>query len=83
MRLTETIIPGAYAIESERREDERGFFARTWCQREFEAHGLEPRLVQCSISYNKKTGTLRGMHFQREPHTEVKLVRCTSAKSMM
>jgi dTDP-4-dehydrorhamnose 3,5-epimerase len=78
MRLTPTTILGAYLLEPERREDERGFFARTWCQREFESHGLEPRLAQCSISYNKKAGTLRGMHFQVEPHAEVKLVRCTT-----
>ncbi len=78
MRLTETIIPGAYIVEPERRTDERGFFARTWCRREFEIHGLESRLSQCSISYNRKAGTLRGMHFQVEPHAEVKLVRCTA-----
>jgi dTDP-4-dehydrorhamnose 3,5-epimerase len=58
--------------------DERGFFARTWCQREFETHGLESRLVQCSISFNAREGTLRGLHYQAPPHEEVKLVRCTS-----
>jgi dTDP-4-dehydrorhamnose 3,5-epimerase len=78
MMLTQTILPGAFLIEPQRREDERGFFARTWCRREFEEHGLDPRLVQCSISYNRKAGTLRGMHFQREPHAEAKLVRCTA-----
>ena len=78
MQLRETIIAGAFLIEPERREDERGFFARTWCRREFEEHGLDARLVQCSISYNCKAGTLRGMHFQREPHAEAKLVRCTA-----
>ena len=78
MQLRETIISGAFLIEPERREDERGFFARTWCRREFEEHGLDVQLVQCSISYNRTAGTLRGMHFQREPHAEAKLVRCTA-----
>lgn len=64
-------------IEPERLEDERGFFARAWCQREFESHGLSPRLVQCDISFNTKKGTLRGMHYQVAPHEEAKLVRCT------
>lgn len=58
-------------------EDERGFFARTFCQEEFEAHGLNPRLVQCNISFNKKRGTLRGMHYQVAPHEEAKVVSCT------
>jgi dTDP-4-dehydrorhamnose 3,5-epimerase len=78
MQLRETIISGAFLIEPERREDERGFFARTWCQREFEEHGLDARLVQCSISYNRTAGTLRGIHLQREPYAEAKLVRCTA-----
>lgn len=64
-------------VEPQRQEDERGFFARTWCAEEFAAHGLSPRLIQCSVSYNKKKGTLRGMHFQIAPYEEVKLVRCT------
>jgi dTDP-4-dehydrorhamnose 3,5-epimerase len=72
-----TALPGAFIIESERREDERGFFARTWCAREFEARDLNPRLVQCSVSFNKRKGTLRGMHYQVPPHREAKLVRCT------
>jgi dTDP-4-dehydrorhamnose 3,5-epimerase len=75
--FVETKLKEAYIIEPERLEDERGFFARTWCQREFEAHGLNPNLVQCNISFNKKTGTLRGMHYQVRPHEEAKLVRCT------
>ncbi len=58
-------------------EDERGFFARSWCQREFSEHGLNPNLVQCSISYNKKKGTLRGMHYQLPPYEETKCLRCT------
>ncbi len=72
-----TRLAGAFILEPEKQEDDRGFFARTWCQRELEAHGLNPRLVQCSISFNKKKGTLRGLHFQSAPHEEAKLVRCT------
>jgi dTDP-4-dehydrorhamnose 3,5-epimerase len=74
----ETKLPGAFVVSLERVEDERGFFARTWCQREFEAQGLNPRLVQCNISFNKRKGTLRGMHYQAEPYPEAKLVRCTT-----
>ncbi len=77
MIFTETRLKGAFIIEPERREDERGFFARTWCQREFEAHGLQVTWVQCNISYNREKGTLRGMHYQAAPHGEIKLVRCT------
>lgn len=69
---------GAYVIETERIEDVRGWFARTWCAREFEERGLESRLAQCSVSYNRKAGTLRGMHYQVPPHAEAKLVRATS-----
>jgi dTDP-4-dehydrorhamnose 3,5-epimerase len=72
-----TTIGGAYRIEPERLVDERGFFARTWCEREFQEHRLEARLVQCSISFSTKRGTLRGMHYQAPPHAEAKLVRCT------
>jgi dTDP-4-dehydrorhamnose 3,5-epimerase len=78
MIFTETKLKGAFIIEPEKLEDDRGFFARSWCQREFEAHGLNPRLVQCSISYNKSKGTLRGIHYQTTPYEEAKLVRCTS-----
>jgi len=78
MRFTETAIRGAFLVELERIEDARGFFARTWCAQEFAAHGLTAKLEQCSISYNKKRGTLRGMHYQAAPHQEAKLVRCTS-----
>lgn len=78
MIFTETKLGGVFIIEPERHEDERGFFARIWCQREFEARGLCSRFVQCNISFNKNEGTLRGMHFQASPHAEVKLVRCTS-----
>lgn len=76
MIFRETTLKGAFIIEPERHEDWRGFFARTWCQREFEAQGLNPRLVQCGISFNRKKGTLRGMHYQAPPYEEAKLVRC-------
>ena len=77
MIFRETEIPGAFVIDLERREDERGFFARAWCADEFAAHGLSTRLVQANLSYNESAGTLRGMHFQRAPHEEAKLIRCT------
>lgn len=77
MKFVETPLKGAFVIELEPIEDERGFFARTFCRREFEEHGLNPNLVQCSISFNRKRGTLRGMHYQVPPHAECKLVRCT------
>jgi len=76
--FTETKLKGAFVIEPELIEDERGFFARTFCRKEFEARGLNPNLVQCNISFNKKKGTLRGMHYQAKPREEAKLVRCTS-----
>ena len=78
MIFIETPLRGAFVIEIEPLHDDRGFFARTWCQREFEAHGLETRLVQCSVSFNTRAGTLRGLHYQAAPHEEVKVVRCTS-----
>lgn len=77
MIFTEIKLKGAYIIDIEPIEDERGFFARSWCRNEFEKHGLNPDLVQCNISFNKKKGTLRGMHYQIAPHEESKLVRCT------
>jgi len=76
MIFTATALEGAWLVDVERREDERGFFARTWDRREFEARGLNPALAQCSLSFNPLEGTLRGMHFQIEPHEEAKLVRC-------
>lgn len=78
MRFVETALPGAYIVEPERLEDERGFFARAWCRREFQRHGLNADLCQCNISSNIRRGTLRGMHFQLAPFAEVKLVRCTA-----
>jgi dTDP-4-dehydrorhamnose 3,5-epimerase len=77
MLFTETDLKGAFIIEPERREDSRGFFARTWCEKEALAHGVNPRLVQCNISFNRRKGTLRGMHYQTLPFEEAKLVRCT------
>lgn len=77
VKFMATTIGGAYRIEPERLVDERGFFARTWCEREFQEHGLESRLAQCSFSFSPYRGTLRGMHYQASPHAEAKLVRCT------
>jgi len=77
MIFTETTLRGAFLIDIERHEDERGFFARSWCRREFEAHGLNPEIAQCNVSFNVRKGTLRGMHYQIEPSEEAKLVRCT------
>ncbi len=77
MRLLETPLRGAFVIEPERFADERGFFARTFCAREFEEKGLDPRVAQANLSFNERRGTLRGMHYQRPPFAEVKLVRCT------
>ncbi len=77
MRFQEAKLPGAFIIDIEPIEDERGFFARSWCRAEFAAHGLNPNLTQCNISFNRKKGTLRGMHYQIAPHPEAKLVRCT------
>jgi dTDP-4-dehydrorhamnose 3,5-epimerase len=70
-------LQGAFLIDIELRQDDRGMFARVFCAREFEAQGLNPRIVQCNVSTNLRRGTLRGMHFQRAPFAEVKIVRCT------
>ncbi|PZD73075.1 dTDP-4-dehydrorhamnose 3,5-epimerase [Acaryochloris thomasi RCC1774] len=77
MIFTKTAIQGVYIIDLELREDDRGGFARTFCAQEFEAHELKPTFVQCNLSFNHQKGTLRGMHYQTPPATEVKLVRCT------
>jgi dTDP-4-dehydrorhamnose 3,5-epimerase len=77
MIFVETKLKGAFIIEPERLDDERGFFARSFCQEEFKANNLNPCIAQCSISFNKKKGTLRGLHYQVAPHAEAKLVRCT------
>src|SRR5580765_4594783 len=73
-----TPLPGAFVITPERLGDERGFFARTFCRKDFEAHGLNPDVAQCNISLSATRGTLRGMHYQRPPHAETKLLRCTA-----
>lgn len=77
MKFSPTALAGACIIDIEPVPDERGFFARSWCREEFVRHGLNPDLAQCSISFNKKRGTLRGMHYQAKPHEETKVVRCT------
>jgi dTDP-4-dehydrorhamnose 3,5-epimerase len=78
MIFTPSPLPGAFIVEIEPHADERGFFARTYCAAEFAAQGLGPALHQCSVSYNARKGTLRGMHYQGAPHEEHKLVRCTA-----
>ena len=78
MVFVTTKLQGVFIIDVETKEDDRGFFARTFCQHEFEAHGLNPRVAQCSTSFNKNKGTLRGMHYQAAPYAEVKVVRCTA-----
>jgi dTDP-4-dehydrorhamnose 3,5-epimerase len=78
MVFHESSLKGAYVVEPEKQFDTRGFFARIFCEEEFGAHGLNPRIVQCSVSFNTQKGTLRGMHYQIPPHEEAKLVRCTA-----
>jgi dTDP-4-dehydrorhamnose 3,5-epimerase len=77
MIFVDTDVAGVFEIQIEPQADERGFFARTWCENEFTEKSLDAHLVQCSLSYNAKKGTLRGMHFQAAPHAETKLVRCS------
>jgi dTDP-4-dehydrorhamnose 3,5-epimerase len=76
MRFRELAIPGAYLILPDRLEDDRGYFARTWCRKEAEAHGVDVEWVQTNVSFNRRRGTLRGLHFQVPPYQEIKLVRC-------
>jgi dTDP-4-dehydrorhamnose 3,5-epimerase len=78
MKLTRLPLGGAHLVELEPVADERGFFARTWCAAEFRSYGLNSKVAQCSISFNRRRGTLRGVHYQVEPHGEAKLVRCTA-----
>ena len=80
MKFTNMKLDGVYAIDIEKVEDERGFFARTWDKDIFTELGLDSEIVQCNISYNKKKGTLRGLHYQREPYGEGKIVRCTKGR---
>jgi dTDP-4-dehydrorhamnose 3,5-epimerase len=77
VKFVRTTLPGAFRVEMDRLEDDRGFFARSWCAREAEEQALNPRVAQCNVSFNRRRGTLRGMHFQAAPHEETKLVRCT------
>ncbi len=77
MIFTETKLKGAFVIELKKIEDDRGFFARSWCKDEMEAHGLNANVVQNNVSFNNKKGTFRGIHFQNDPYQETKLVRCT------
>ena len=77
MIFVETDLPDAFVVELERRADDRGFFARAWCRREFEGHGLSGRISQCNLSFNYRAGTLRGLHYQVAPSEEAKLIRCT------
>jgi dTDP-4-dehydrorhamnose 3,5-epimerase len=76
MKFLPTRIAGCYVIELDKRVDDRGYFARTWCEQEFAAHGLSTRIVQVNFGVSTKAGTLRGMHYQRAPHAEVKVIRC-------
>jgi dTDP-4-dehydrorhamnose 3,5-epimerase len=76
----QTKLPGVFEIDIEPRCDDRGFFARSWCQEEFEKNGLNSKLVQCNISFNPRRGTLRGMHYQAAPYGETKLIRCTAGR---
>ena len=78
MIFNHTKFAGVYIVELDKMFDERGFFARTWCAKEFEEHGLNPKLVQCNLSYNIRKGTLRGMHYQVAPFAEAKVVSCLS-----
>ena len=77
MRFEQSPLPGAFVVDLDRKDDERGFFARTFCRDEFAEHGLVADYPQSSVSFNKRKGTLRGMHFQKKPHEEAKIVRCT------
>jgi dTDP-4-dehydrorhamnose 3,5-epimerase len=78
MLFRETTLASAFIVDIEPHKDDRGFFARTFCSREFAEHGLCEGFVQCNLSYNRRKGTLRGMHFQRPPYAEAKLVRCVA-----
>lgn len=77
MLFRTTILPGVFVIANEMKEDERGFFTRTYCAREFALNGIDTHFVQCNLSFNRKRGVVRGLHFQHPPHTEAKLIRCT------
>ena len=76
MNFKETKLAGAFVVELERFEDERGYFARSWSAREFAGRGLNAAPVECNVSFNRRAGTLRGLHYQAAPHAQAKLVRC-------
>lgn len=78
MIFTPTKLKGAYLVDLDEREDERGFFARSWCEEEFRALGLNSAIAQCNVAFNHRKGTLRGMHYSAAPFEEAKLVRCTA-----
>ena len=80
MKVTPAGLAGVFVIELEKHEDIRGYFARTYCTEEFTACGLDPEISQCSLSYNKKKWTVRGLHYQSEPYAEVKVVRCLKGR---
>jgi len=77
VKFSATPLGGVFVVELERLQDERGFFARSFCQDEFRAHGLRSDIAQCNVSWNRRRGTLRGLHYQGKPHEEAKVVRCT------
>jgi dTDP-4-dehydrorhamnose 3,5-epimerase len=77
MTFLETKLSKVFEIHLDLNCDDRGFFARSWCQREFESHGLNSKVLQCNVSFNTTKGTLRGIHYQAAPHAEAKVVRCT------
>ena len=83
MHFTRTSLPGVVVVDVDKLEDMRGFFARTWCSREFQEHGLAPEMVQASVAFNKRKGTLRGIHFQAPPRREARLVRCTAGAAFV
>lgn len=77
MLFHETPLPGCYVIEPEQIKDQRGYFARVWCKKELEEHGLKAEVLQSNVGFSQRKGTLRGLHYQKAPHAEVKIVRCT------
>lgn len=83
MQFTRTSLPGVVVVDIDKLEDMRGFFARTWCAREFAEQGLAPEMVQASVAFNKRKGTLRGIHFQAPPRREARLVRCTAGAAFV
>lgn len=80
MQFHETSLSGLHVIELDFLTDDRGYFARTFCASEFASHGLDPNVAQCNVSFNRRRGTLRGLHYQQEPHSEAKLVTCVSGE---